>query len=54
MKRQNTKKKHNLCPQYVGSTALILRGGARCSDDQPVSEERRKILKDFFLDCGDS
>ena len=37
-------KKHNLCPQYAGPTALILRGGARCRDDQPVSEERRKIL----------
>ena len=41
---QNTKKKHNLCPQYADPTALILRRGARCRDDQSVSEERRKIL----------
>ena len=59
MKMQKQKRTKHL-PQYVrltASTALILLGGTRCKDDQPVSEERRKILMDeifLFLDCGDS
>ena len=31
---------------------LILPGGARCKDDQPVSEERRKILMDLWSFSG--
>ena len=47
---KNRKKKP--FPQYADPTALILPGGARCKDDQPVSEERRKILMDLWSFSG--
>ena len=51
MKPQKQKKTKPF-PQYADPTALILPGGARCKDDQPVSEERRKILMDLWSFSG--